>query len=193
MTLGRVLLALGSLQFIVAILVAEQLYPGYSPFHNYISDLGALKAPTAPLFNTSVILLGVLGLLAVFLLRRELGRAGAWLLGIASLGAIGVGFFPEDYGLPHSISALIAFLFGALAVITIGIRRGGIFKPLGITLGAISLVALALFIPRVSTPLGIGGIERLVAYPVLIFLAIYGLSGKTTGKSSSGNTNRAAV
>jgi len=190
MTLGRILLALGSLQFIVAMLVAEQLYPGYNPLHNYISDLGALKAPTAPLFNTSVILLGVLGLSAVFLLRRELGRAGAWLLGIASLGAMGVGFFPEDYGLPHSISALITFLFGALAVIAIGLRRGGIFKPLGVTLGAISLIALALFIPRVSTPLGIGGIERLVAYPVLIFLAIYGLSGKTTDKSSSGDTHR---
>jgi len=188
MTLGRILLALGTLQFIVAMLVAEQLYPGYNPLHNYISDLGALKAPTAPLFNTSVILLGVLGLLAVFLLRRELGRAGAWLLGLASLGAIGVGLFPEDYGLPHSISALIAFLFGALAVIAIGLRRGGIFKPLGITLGTISLVALALFVPRVGTPLGIGGIERLVAYPVLLFLAIYGLSGKTTGKGSSGNT-----
>jgi len=191
MMLGRVLLALGSLQFIVAMLVAEQLYPGYSPLHNYISDLGSLKAPTAPLFNTSVILLGALGLLAVFLLRQELGRAGAWLLGLASLGAMGVGLFPEDYGLSHSISALIAFLFGALAVIAIGIRRGGVFKPLGIALGAISLVALALFIPRVNTPLGIGGIERLVAYPVLLFLIIYGLSGKATGKSSGGNTHRA--
>jgi len=189
MTLGKILLAIGSLQFIVVMLVAEQLYPGYSPLHNYISDLGALKAPTAPLFNTSVILLGVLGLLAVFLLRQELGRTGAWLLGLASLGAMGVGFFPEDYGLPHSISALIAFLFGALAVIVIGFRRGGIFKPLGVTLGVISLIALALFIPRVITPLGIGGIERLVAYPVLIFLIMYGLSGKTAGKSSSGNTN----
>jgi len=191
MTLGRVLLALGSLQFIIAMLVAEQLYPGYSPLHNYISDLGALKAPTAPLFNTSVILLGALGLLAVFLLRRELGRAGAWLLGLASLGAMGVGLFAEDYGFPHSISAFIAFLFGALAVIAIGLRRGGIFKPLGITLGAISLVALALFIPRVNTPLGIGCIERLIAYPVLLFLVIYGLSGKAIGKSSGSNPHRA--
>ena len=45
MNWGRLLLVIGSLQFIIAMLVAEQLYPGYNPLHNYISDLGALRAP----------------------------------------------------------------------------------------------------------------------------------------------------
>jgi hypothetical membrane protein len=147
MNWGRLLLVIGSLQFIIAILVAEQLYPGYNP-HNYISDLGALRAPTSTLFNTSVFLLGLLGSAAAYLLRAELGRLGAALLAVAAVGAMGVGIFPEDYGAPHGISALVAFLFGGIAVITMGAKRGGVYKPLGTAMGVIALAALALFVPR---------------------------------------------
>lgn len=178
--LGKILLVLGSLQFIVVMLIAEQLYPGYNPMYNYISDLGALKAPTSALFNTSVILLGLLGLAAATLLRKELGSLGAAILAIAAMGAVGVGIFPEDYGTPHGVSALIAFFFGAITVIIMGLRKGGIYKLLGIAMGAISLVALMLFIPRTQTPLGIGGLERLIVYPVLLYFIIYGLSRQKT-------------
>jgi hypothetical membrane protein len=161
-------------------LVAEQLYPGYSPLRNYISDLGALKAPTSLLFNFSVVLLGLLDMASSLLLRHELGRLGALVLAFAATGAVGVGIFPEDYGIPHEISALITFLLGAVAVIIMGIRRGGVYKPLGLAMGAVSLAALALFVPRVQTPLGIGGVERLIAYPILIFLIIYAIGGEKT-------------
>lgn len=180
MNWGRMLLAIGSAQFIVSMLVAERLYPGYSPLRNYISDLGALKAPTYLLFNMSVVLLGALGLIAAYLLRREIGKIATVFLLIASIGAIGVGIFPEDYGTPHGISALLAFLFGALAVASMGVRRGGLYKPFGLAIAAVSLIALALFVPRVNTPLGVGGIERLVAYPVLIFFVAYGLGKEKT-------------
>ncbi|AET33042.1 DUF998 domain-containing protein [Pyrobaculum ferrireducens] len=180
MNWGRLLLVIGSLQFIISMLAAEQIYSGYSPLHNYISDLGALKAPTAPLFNTSVFLLGLLGLAAAALLRREIGRAAAALLALASIGAMGVGIFPEDYGTPHGVSALVAFLFGALAVISMALKTRGLLKPLGVALGALSLAALALFIPRVQTPLGVGGVERLIAYPVLIYFVAYGLGAPKT-------------
>ena len=180
MNLVRLLLRIGSLQFIIVMLVAEQLYPGYSPLHNYISDLGALKAPTSLLFNFSVVLLGLLDMVSSFLLRHELGRLGALVLAIAAAGAVGVGIFPEDYGIPHEVSALITFLLGAAAVIIKGTRRGGVYKPLGLAMGAVSLAALALFVPRVQTPLGIGGVERLIAYPILIFFIIYAIGGEKT-------------
>jgi hypothetical membrane protein len=180
MNLGRLLLFIGSLQFIIVMLAAEQLYPDYSPLHNYISDLGALKAPTFLLFNSSVVLLGLLGMTSAFLLRHELGRLGALVLAVAAAGAVGVGIFPEDYGLPHGVSVLITFLQGAVAVIIMGIRRGGVYKPLGLAMGAVSLAALALSLPRVQTPLGIGGAERLIAYPILIFFILHAISGKKT-------------
>lgn len=176
MNWGRALLTIGSLQFLISMAAAERLYPGYDPLRNYISDLGSLNAPTSTLFNTSVFLLGLLGLLSAYLLRREIGRISAVLLALASIGAMGVGVFPEDYGAPHWISALIAFLFGAIAVMAMGARRGGFFKAFGLAAGVISLTALALFIPRVHTPLGIGGLERLVAYPILVFFVVYGVA-----------------
>ncbi|MDW8013364.1 MAG: DUF998 domain-containing protein [Archaeoglobaceae archaeon] len=168
------ILAIGSLQFIVAMLIAEQLYPNYNPLVNYISDLGALKAPTALLFNTSVFLLGLLGFVAAILLKKEIGVSLIFLI-LASVGSMGVGLFPEDYPLPHIVSALMAFLFGAVATIGIGRKIGKFYKPFGTVLGSISLIALILFVLRVETPLGIGGMERLIAYPVLIFFIVYGL------------------
>ena len=129
MNLGRLLLFIRSPLFIIAMLVAEQLYPGYSPLHSYISDLGALEAPTSLLFDSSVVLLGLLGMASAFLLRHELGRLGALVLAVAAAGAVGVGIFPEDYGLPHDVSALITFLLGAVAVIIMGIRREVCISP----------------------------------------------------------------
>lgn len=180
MNWGRIILLIASLQFIISMLVAERLYPCYDPLRNYISDLGALQAPTSALFNSSVVALGLLGLAAAYLLRRELGNAGATILAIAALGAVGVGLFPEDYGLPHGISALVTFLFGGVAVVVMGVKRGCIYKPLGAALGAVSLIALGLFIPRTQTPLGIGGLERLIAYPILIFFVLYAVGGEKT-------------
>jgi hypothetical membrane protein len=74
----------------------------------------------------------------------------------------------------------VAFLFGALAVISMALKTRGPLKPLGVALGALSLAALALFIPRVQTPLGVGGVERLIAYPVLIYFIIYGIGAPKT-------------
>ncbi len=99
---------------------------------------------------------------------------------MAAAGAVGVGILPEDYGLPHGVSALITFLLSAVAVIIMGIRRGGVYKPLGLAMGAVSLAALALFVPRVQTSLGIGGVERLIAYPILIFFILYAIGGEKT-------------
>ena len=118
---------------------------------------------------------------AAYLLRAELGRLGAALIAVAAVGVMGVGIFPEDYGAPHGISALVTFLFGGIAVMIMGARRGGVYMPLGIAMGVTALAALALFVPRVQTPLGIGGVERLIAYPILIFFILYGLSDKKAG------------
>jgi hypothetical membrane protein len=47
-------------------------------------------------------------------------------------------------------------------------------------MGAVSLAVLALFVSRVQTPLGIGGVERLIAYPILIFFIMYAVGGEKT-------------
>lgn len=70
---------------------------GYSPFWQYISELG--MGPTALIFNMGMVAAGVIGLPATPAIRRALGgslavTAGAlsWLLGAVAM--VGVGVFP---------------------------------------------------------------------------------------------------
>jgi hypothetical membrane protein len=69
-----VLLFIGAAQFVLGLLIAEFLYPGYSASANYISDLGAtchnkiciINQPSAYIFNTSIFLLGFIALISSF-------------------------------------------------------------------------------------------------------------------------------
>jgi hypothetical membrane protein len=69
----------------------------------------------------------------------------------------------------HSLFSLIAFLFGSIAAIlgfTITKSYLKIFSPI---LGLTSLISLILFILRIDLGLGIGGIERMIVYPFLLW------------------------
>ncbi|MEL9991210.1 MAG: DUF998 domain-containing protein [Thermoproteus sp.] len=173
------ILAIAALQFIAAVQIAQWLYPGYNIWRNYISDLGnrALAGPlVSTIFNTSAVVLGILVLASSYGIgkitnRRTLCTA---LLALSGIGALGVGLFPEGspMGL-HTISALIAFLFGGLAVAFLGVYTAAP-KPLrllGVVMGVLSLVSLVAYIALGEPPI----VERPVAYPILIYAAIYGI------------------
>ena len=90
------------------------------------------------------------------------------------IGAIGVGLFPEYTGNIHIFFALIAFLFASLAVIFS--YRLGLNVPMVIVsliVGFTSLLSL-LFFTSLAVIFGPGGIERLVAYPTLLYLIALG-------------------
>jgi Predicted membrane protein len=103
------LLLISASQFLLLLVAAEALYPGYSVATNAISDLGV--GETAIIFNSSIILFGSTSFAAAYLLRRRLGRLLPVCMALAGIGAICVGLFPETLGLPHYLSALTAFLF----------------------------------------------------------------------------------
>jgi len=167
----------GAAQFLILMIVAEAIYPGYSVSQNYISDLGnprlAPSTPHATIFNTSIILLGLLliigGSILAYKERGVTGRLLGVLVAISGLGAAGVGFFPEGspYDL-HVISSLIVFLFASLASYPASLYRGH-RSPLWGALGTIGLVALALYIAKDYMCLGWGGMERMIVYPNLMW------------------------
>lgn len=157
--------------FFFLMLLAEFLYPGYSTSRNHISDLGVGPFPSDLLFNSAVFLFGLLGVIAAVLLYRGEGdRTFCAVLAVAGAGAMGVGLFPENVPVPHSLSALLAFAGSAVVAIlsyrVVGPRLGRI----GAVLGTTSLVALVLFVSGLHLGLGGGGMERLVLYPSLIWL-----------------------
>ena len=177
-----VFLFIGAIQFVLGMLIAEFLYPGYSASMNYISDLGAtcrttclIHQPSASIFNTSISLLGVLALVSSYFIWREFhNRSISLLLGLSGIGMVGVGLFPETAGIIHLIASFIAFFFGGLSAIATYKLVKAPFAYLSVLMGMISLIALALFISEIFLGLGPGGMERMIAYPLLLWVIGFG-------------------
>jgi hypothetical protein len=96
---------------------------------------------------------------------------------------MGVGIFTGHFGIIHGIVSLIAFLFGGLStifsVICSYVHKFKLleipFSAIAVILGLMSLGALALFMAHVDLGLGMGGMERMIVYPLLMWYA--GFSG----------------
>ena len=155
-------------QFLLFLVIAQALRPDFSIHHNYISDLGV--GPYAYIFNVSVFLLGLAMVAAAYFVHRAYNyRLLFILLVITGIGAMGVGLFPEDHIVPHSIAALIAFFFWPLSAIVSYKIVEPPFSYCSVMLGVLSLVALVLFVATVYLGLGPGGMERLIAYPTILW------------------------
>jgi len=165
------LLFTGAAQFMLGLLIAEALYPGYSVSQNYISDLGVGPEPSRTVFSVSVFLFGLLGAAAgALLLRGKVDRVLPYLLLVSGIGAMGVGLINEHMPPYHTIMAFLAFCGGGLVAV-FSYRVVG--RPLGLilaTLGMITLAALVLVGAQLFLGLGKGGMERMVLYPALTSL-----------------------
>ncbi len=178
--IAGVIFFIAAAQFVLGLLVSESLYPGYSISENYISDLGV--GPSAVIFNGSVFLLGVLMLGAIYLLQRMFHNLiFTVFLILDAVGTIGVGIFPENLEPMHSIAAVLIFLFGGLATLYSSRLMKQPTSIISIILGVWSLVAMALFGMQQYLGLGVGGMERMIVYPVLIWM--FGFSGHLLGYS----------
>jgi hypothetical membrane protein len=178
------LLLVGGVQFVIALIIAEAIYPNYSVSANYISDLGVWSKPSAAIFNPSIILFGSTVLASSYFIKKQfkLGKI-AYLLALAGAGALGVGVFPENTflvnGIPviHSISALIAFVIGGIAAVAAYKYTKPPFKVISVILGAATLTATVLFFTTRDygyLGLGVGGMERMMAYPTLLWIISLG-------------------
>lgn len=166
--MAGVLMVIGSVQFLLILVIAEALYPGYSVSTNYISDLGV--GPVALLFNSSVFLLGILILAGAYFVHRTFGfTLFSVLLILTGIGAVGVGLFPEDAGIIHAVFSLITFVFGGISAIVSYKVQNSPFSYFSVLLGVLSLVALALLAFGTYLGLGPGGMERMIAHPVLLW------------------------
>lgn len=163
-----VLFFIAATQFVLFLIVAEALYPGYSIAQNYISDLGV--GPSAVIFNASVFLLGVLMMVGTYFLQRAFHiKVFTVLLIVAALGSMGVGVFTENSEPMHSIAALLVLLFGGLSTIYSFTLVKFPFSLISVLLGLISLLSSVLFAMSQYMGLGAGGIERMIVYPILIW------------------------
>jgi len=183
------LLIIGGVQFIIALTIAEAIYLDYSVANNYISDLGVWSKSSAIVFNPSIILLGITILVASVYIERHYNLVKMiYLYVLSGVGTLGVGLFPKDTFLingvpvPHTVSALLAFVIGgATAAATYKITKSP-FRYLSAILGIATLVAFVVFLTTIESSalgLGVGGLERMMAYPTLLWIVSFG--GYLTG------------
>jgi len=190
---GLLLFLAGVVAF-MGIITAESLYPaGYSTSGNEISDLGAteppdsvIEEPSATIFNTVMMVSGALIILAAVNIQVGFGRwAAPVLVGLFGLGALGVGIFPGDTGTVHALFAMLTFVTGGAAAIVSVTIMAPPLSYVSVLLGIVALVTLLLhLIMGDSSPLagmGIGGVERWVAYPILLWVT--GLGGYLLGRA----------
>lgn len=171
-------------QFVLIMGIAQAAYPGYSDVRNAISDLGAPStSPFHLLFDASAILLGALGLSATYLIRTSLkpGRmrsGGLGVLGVAGLGAVLVGVFPE--GSPdglHTIVSGITFVASGICLLLLAaaMLRDTRWDGLRLYTAVSGLVTLGAVVALVRVGTGsaeFGLIERIVVGPILLWLAV---------------------
>jgi len=166
-TRAGALLFLGTAWFLMGIVVSEALYPGYH-VTQMISDLGV--GSTALVYNSSIIVFGVMLIAAAYLLQKE--ETDIWfsaLMALIGIGAAGVGIFPENTGTPHVISAMIVFIFGGICAI-MSFRIFPVpWAWFSGALGIITLAAIILLGAKCYLGLGAGGMERMIAYPLIIW------------------------
>lgn len=186
-------------QFFLAQVIAQARWT--TPFSlatNYISDLGNTTcglypavagkyvcSPWHTLMNVSFVLQGGIILAGAVLARPAfagLCRVGPVfpLLVVTALGMVGVGLFPEDVNNgAHVVSAGTQFITGNAALIVFGlaanrVRRWRAFAVFSITFGVTGLLATALFAQGYGLGLGVGGLERVAAYTLPVWLMTAG-------------------
>jgi hypothetical membrane protein len=176
-------------QFILGLTISEALYPDYRLSGNYVSDLGV--GPSAIIFNLSVFLLGLLLIIGTYFMRHLSDfKMLNILLFVMAVGAMGVGVFTEDFSVAHAAASSMAFLFGGLSAMASAKIMKKPFSLVSIALGVMTIGALVLYSSGIITSgslmgsvaydsifyLGLspGGMERMVIYPALVWLAGFG-------------------
>ncbi|MBI3624402.1 DUF998 domain-containing protein [Candidatus Saccharibacteria bacterium] len=183
-----------SLQYyLVQVISAQAWSMPYSVQSNTISDLGNtvcglyagryVCSPLHSLMNASFITLGITMVVGAVLIYQEFKESKATFIGftfmaIAGLGTLLVGLFPEN-GLVvlHVLGAALPFFVGNVGLIVLGASLDipSMLRYYTLVSGIVSLTALLFFITHTYLGIGIGGMERLTAYPQTMWLIVFGI------------------
>jgi hypothetical membrane protein len=184
--ISGVLFFLAGSIILMGITTAEIFYPpGYSTSRNFISTLGASPPPnsvsyypSASIFDLSMLISGLMIVSgAVMLHKAKIQKSVSIPVACLGMGALGVGIFPAFHAIIHPILAGVTFVAGGIAAILSSRIMVAPFRYLAVGLGCLVLTVLifGLGLSKLIIPiLGIGGTERWVAYPLVLWLVGFG-------------------
>lgn len=196
------LLAVAGMIVFMGIITAESLVPAAADYTTSASDISHLAGtdppdsvifqPSATIFNAVMVSSGIMIVAAAYFVQRAFGRLRVTVpLMVWGIGVLGVGLFPAPTGGVHDLFALLTFFVGGVvAILAYKVEP----PPLGyvsVVLGAIPISILVSMIALgesggLTTSLGAGGSERWVAYPVVLWLVMFGgyLMGRPAGRAA---------
>jgi hypothetical membrane protein len=180
---GGLLLTAG-VTIVMGIITAEALYTNPYNARMEISDLGATETgvvlhPSSTIFNLTMLAAGAMILAGALFAHRALHRRAVTIpTGLLGLGVLGVGVFPGNIHPQHPLFAFTAFVAGGLAVLLSARVTSqplrAIFAVMGIISLGFTLASVVLLGWGLFARLDLGGVERWMVYPVLLWLVGFG-------------------
>jgi hypothetical membrane protein len=178
------LLLLAGATILLGIITAEALYTAAYTTRSEISDLGATDAglvlhPSSYIFNATMLVSGAMIIAGAWFTHRAFHRRAVTIpTGLLGVGVLGVGIFPGNIHPWHPIFAYTAFLAGGLAVLLSYKVTSQPLRTIFAVMGAISLAftVAGVFLPEWGpfAQLELGGVERWMVYPVVLWLVGFG-------------------
>ena len=154
----------------------QAVYPTFSTRNDAISFLGGAGVPTAPFWNSAIVIAGLLWLLSTYRLFHESKRRFSSLpFYLAGIGFLLVGLSPWDqYPLTHYMGANFVFLFGALSSLVAWKSAKGPMSGISLAAGILSFFAYFGGYIGLGNLFGSGGVERLIFYPIMLWEIAFG-------------------
>jgi len=175
------LLAFAGLGFLMLITVLESVYPNYSVHANTISDLFALGARTSLIGEPFAFAVAVSWIGGAYYLFRKSGKRRLMVLNLLpGTGLLLAVLSPENVNLAiHSMGAVVAFIPGPIAAILSYRMIKSPYRYFALLLGSLSLFGTVMEFGAYETAffqqtLGPGGWERVILYPLLLWLTGFG-------------------
>jgi hypothetical membrane protein len=179
------------MEIILTLTVAESLYSGYSVHTNTISDLAAIGRSTSLFFDPAVFVWGLSWVLGAYFLFRDSGKRRTMVLNVLpGVGVMMAALSPENVNIAiHSVGAVIAFIPGAVAMILSYRLTRSQLGYFSLFLGLLSLAFVVVYFgayysPPVQQTLGSGGAERIIVYPIIVWMI--GLGSYLMGRPREG-------
>ena len=185
--IAGVLLSLAGAAILMGFITAEALYPGvYTTHTNTVSHLGASEPPnsvvllpSAAIFDLTMLVTGAMILAGAWFAYRALRRKAVLIpTALLGIGVVGVGTFPLTHPAPHTLFAFTAFLAGGLAVLLSAWVTPQPLRAIFAVMGTVSLgfTLASVFLLEWGpfARLDLGGVERWMVYPVLLWLVGFG-------------------
>jgi hypothetical membrane protein len=172
--LAGILLFAAIIQFAFLANISQILYEGLSIEETLLSDLGDWEQPSALLFNTSLVMFGILGIsIGVVLWPDKKLNFIPLLFVLCGIGMLIMAAFPISVEWAHDVGAFLSFILIAVAALCCYWTFPGPFKHLSLALGIIGFFTMITYKMEIYFGLGAAGSERMIIYPLFLWMAAF--------------------